>query len=38
MQQYYKVPDAEQRRLALGSLPGSPYRIKKSLESIKEMF
>lgn len=38
MQQYYKVPDAEQRRLALGSLPGLPYRVRKCLESIKDMF
>jgi hypothetical protein len=38
MKEFYKVPNAEQRKVALGSLPGLPYRVKKSLESIKDMF
>jgi hypothetical protein len=38
MKESYKVPNAEQRRLALGSIPGLPYRIKKALDSIKNMF
>lgn len=38
MQQYYKVPNEEQRKVALGSLPGIPYRLRKALESVKDMF
>ena len=38
MKEFYKVPNAEQRRLALGSLPGLSYRVKKALDSIKDMF
>ena len=38
MQQYYKVPNEEQRKVALGSLPGLPYRVKKALDSVKDMF
>lgn len=38
MQEFFKVPNAEQRKVALGSLPGLPYRIKKALDSIKDMF
>lgn len=38
MQEFLKVPNAEQRKVALGSLPGLPYKIKKGLESIKDMF
>lgn len=32
MQDKFKVPDEQLRKLALGSLPGLPYRLKKSLE------
>ncbi len=38
MKEFYKVPNAEQRKLALGSLPGLPYRIKKSIEQVLPMF
>lgn len=38
MQQYFKVPDAETRRLAIGSLPGMPFRIKKALEKVIPYF
>ena len=31
MKEFYKVPDAEHRKIALGSLPGAPYRIKKAI-------
>ena len=31
MKEFYKVPDAEHRKVALGSLPGLPYRLKKTL-------
>ena len=31
MQEFYKVPTAEHRKLAIGSLPGLPYRLRKSL-------
>jgi|JI10StandDraft_1071094.scaffolds.fasta_scaffold144831_2 hypothetical protein len=34
MQQYFKVPDAEARKVAIGSLPGLPYRVKKALEQV----
>lgn len=37
MQEFYKVSDAEHRKQALGSLPGLPYKVKKSIESIKDM-
>ena len=37
MKEFYKVPDAEHRKIALGSLPGLPFIIKKSIESIKDM-
>jgi hypothetical protein len=37
MKEFYKVPDTEQRKIALGSLPGLSYRLKKSIDSIKDM-
>lgn len=38
MQEYFKVPDAQHRKIALGSLPGLPYRLKKSLEQVLPFF
>ena len=38
MKEFYKVPDAWHRKIALGSLPGLPYRLRKSIEVIKDMF
>jgi hypothetical protein len=34
MKEFYKVPDAAQRKNALGSLPGISYNVKKSLEQV----
>lgn len=34
MQEYYKVPDEGARKVALGSLPGLPYKVKKALEEV----
>jgi len=34
MQEFYKVPDEGTRKVALGSLPGLPYRVKKALEEV----
>ena len=31
MQEFYKVPDEGSRKIALGSLPGLSYKIKKAL-------
>ena len=31
MQEFYKVPDEGTRKVALGSLPGLPYKVKKAL-------
>lgn len=38
MQNNFKVPDAEARRLAIGSLPGMPYRIKKAFDCLIPYF
>ena len=38
MQNHFKVPDAEMRKHAIGSLPGLPYRVKKSLEQVIPLF
>ena len=38
MQNYFKVPDEGMRKHAVGSLPGLPYRVKKSLEQVIPMF
>jgi hypothetical protein len=35
---YFKVPDLEMRRIALGSLPGTPFRIRKGLEAMMGYF
>ena len=34
MQEFYKVPDEGTRKVALESLPGLPYKIKKALEEV----
>lgn len=31
MQEFYKVPDEGTQKVALGSLPGLPYKVKKAL-------
>ncbi len=31
MQEFYKLPDEGSRKIALGSLPGLSYKIKKAL-------
>lgn len=38
MQNLFKVPDEATRKIAIGSLPGSPYRVRKSLEQIIPLF
>ena len=38
MKEFYKLPTAEHRKLALGSLPGLPYRVRKGIDGIKDMF
>lgn len=34
MKEFYKVPDEAKRKIALGSLPGLSYKVKKSLEQV----
>lgn len=38
MKEFFKVPDAQYRKTALGSLPGLPYRVKKSIEQVLPFF
>ena len=38
MKEFYKVPSSEHRKIALGSLPGLPFTLRKSLESIKDLY
>lgn len=38
MQQYFKVPDEQARKVAIGSLPGLPYRVKRALEQVIPLF
>ena len=38
MQNHFKVPDEGLRKVAIGSLPGLPYKTKKALEQVIPMF
>jgi hypothetical protein len=38
MQEFFKVPDDQTRKIAIGSLPGLPYRVKKCLEQVIPLF
>jgi hypothetical protein len=38
MKQYFKVPDAEMRKIAIGSLPGTPFKVRKALEQVIPLF